>query len=438
MGFIGNIGQALQRLDRRLSGRPVSAVVTSGSHRLANNQGQQVLISHDQIVQTNPVVFGVWSRLVRTLATTDIIVEQRRDDKRWHRATDTALEALLREPAEGRGLTSTLQWLFNPLCTEGNALVVPVYDDPGRPGLTPSGLVPLDWRYMTAWARTGGPVELWASHQAGDPVPFWPSDVLHLAWDPPTGVGIGISPLASLGTAVRVDDAAGRLLEAQYNNGLHFGGFLRFPADLTDDQMPSDEQIDEMRDQWRATYGSVDGAFAVAVLRGGLEFQQVSMTVKDAEIIRARELASGDVYRAFGQRRSDFEDTEGGDFDQRARSLHRSLLPIAMLAEDMLKRQLCDRHEEWRDMRVRLDLSGLVKGTYREEQETAVHAYTNGLSSLNEARARVGMEPLPDPEANKTFIPHAQLKPGVDGRTNPATDRDLPGRETRQIPTTSG
>lgn len=427
---------ALEALDRRGPQGPgrfgVTPLQTSQPIRLGDNSLGSPLISHDEIVKGNPTVFAVWSKVVQTLSTTEIVVEQRQADGQWAVAHDHAIEELLRRPVDRFGLVDTLQWLFNPFYSEGNGLIAKYRDDPKRP---PTALLPLDWRFMQAWARPGGPVELWASMQTGDPTPIWPEEVVHLAWAPPTAGAIGISPLTALGTAVRIDDAASRLLEAQYNNGLHFGGFLSFPKDATQDQLPTDTEVAAMKQQWKDTYGGLDNAFKVAVLQGGLQFEKVSMTVADAQLDDSRKFAAEDVYRAFQMRRSDLEDAGAGvSVEERNRSLHRSLINPTRLAASAINRQLVDPEPAWQGYRVRFDMADLLKGTYREELETAVYSFTNGMTSRNESRAAVGLAAHDDPESDRLFVPHAQLDPGADNRSSPPTSRETPDRETRQTP----
>lgn len=440
MSFIGSFGAALARLDRRLSGgTPGYGVIplsTQSAIELPNEAGGgSRLISHDDVVQSNPVVWGVWRKVLHTLATTGIVIEQQQRDGRWVKVHDHDIERVLSEPADGFGLVDTLSWLFNPYLVEGNGLLAKYREEPKGP---PTSVLPLDWRYMSAWARPGGPVELWGTQQTGEQIPLVPSEVVHLTGYAPTFGAIGVSPLTALGTAVRVDNAASRILEAQYNNGLMFGGFLSFPKDLPLELIPDGDAMDAMKKRWQDAYGGVDNAFKVAILQGGLQYEKVSQSVADAELMKARDVSADDVYRGWGMRRSDFEDAgQGVTVEDRQRSLHRSLIPHAELAQSALNRQLVAPEAEWAGFRVRLDLSGLLRGTWREETEQASFAFTNGLISRNEARERIGYAPDDDPESNKLLRPHSQLAAageGRDNRTLPTSDRTQPGRDTPEIP----
>ncbi len=440
MTVLGSLAQALLRFDSRRTGQIagnqiVSALPAADSIVLADGRYQR-LVSYSQVAAESPIVYAVWARLVQTLATTDIVVERRQDDGSWAPERDSSLERLLRAPAEGFGLVDCLQWFFNPYFVEGNALVAKYRESASA---APSALLPLDWRYVSAWAGETGPVELWSTTQAGPEVGLSPSEVVHLAWDAPTAGPIGASPLGALTTAVRVADAANRALEAQYRHGLRLSGFLVYPADTRPEDLPDDAGMLAMKDAFMTSYGGVDNQFKVAVLKGGMDFKTFSMSVADSQVLDARSMVADDVYRAFGVRRSDFEDAgQGVQVEERNRSLHRSLIPHTRLLEQTLQRQLIDPEPAWQGLRVRFDSSDLLRGTYREELEAAVHGYTNGLLSVTEARAQLGLATPDDvPDADALHVPHAQLAPASDNRAAAPSDRSAPERGALPVPDTS-
>lgn len=437
MTVLGSLAQALARLDARrttrISGNQIVTALPAADSIVLSDGRVQRLISYADAVAESPVVFAIWARIVQTLATTDIVVETKKDNGTWGPAADTSLEQLLREPAEGFGLVDVLQWFFNPYLVEGNGLVAK-YRDHAK--ATPSALLPLDWRHVSAWATYGGPVELWSTTQTGQERGINPSEVVHLSWDAPTSGPIGLSPLRSLTTAVRVTDAADRALEAQYRQGLRLSGFLVYPADTRPEDLPDSNGMEEMKQSFMNAYGGVDNQFKVAVLKGGMDFKTFSMSVADSQILNARSQIADDVYRAFGVRRSDFEDAgQGVQVEERNRSLHRSLIPHTRLLEQTLQRQLIDPEPAWKGLRARFDASDLLRGTYREELEAAVHGYTNGLLTAREGRKAIGLDtPSGTEDADVLHVPHAQLAPATDNRSGAPSDRTSPDRQARTAP----
>jgi phage portal protein BeeE len=85
------------------------------------------------------------------------------------------------------------------LLVHGNALVALLRGD--GPDNPPTGLWPLDWQYVSAYAKYGGPMEWWSTTQFGNSGELFvrPEDVMHFAWGDPGGTEIGVSPLEQLG-----------------------------------------------------------------------------------------------------------------------------------------------------------------------------------------------------------------------------------------------
>jgi len=397
-----------------------------------DENGAGRVVTYADTVAKYPVVFGVWSKILRDLATTDVgVYRDRRDGKPPERVYGTSLEKLLHQPAPGKGLINTLQWLFNPYLVEGNGLLGKYRGETGAG--TPKNLIPLDWRYMSALARPGGPVEQWISFQVGDPRPLDPSEVIHFAWDSPDGCSIGTSPLHALDVAIRLEDASQQLQIASFDNGGTPGGALVIPAD----KETTPEERTEMREAVEGRVGGIDAAFSMLVLSGGVEWKPLARTALEVELTNTRNVAREDVCIAYGIHRSVIQDSEhGADLDDTNRAYHRALVPHTRLLQQVLQRQLIDPEDEWASehLTVRFDLSELVRGTYREESEVAVNLFTNGLTSRDESRKHIGMSELGGEEDTKPFTPHAQLDPN-DGRRLPANGDDPPARPTPPTPT---
>lgn len=430
MTLLSVLSDALLAFDNAIAARRGGGVAGNGTNPMLvpipANQPVQLssndearLITYADSVATYPAIFGVWSKILRNLATTDIGVYREKDPSdptKLERVHGTNLEELLRKPAPGKGLVDLLQWLFNPYLVEGNGLLAKYRGDGAdKP---PTNLLPLDWRYMSALAIPGGPVEHWISYQIGEPRAFLPKEVVHLAWCSPNGSEIGPSPLRSLGTGIRLDDSAARYQVASFDNGSRPAGALVIPKDAT--TTPADRA--EMQEKVKALHQGVDNAFRVAVLFGGIEWQPMSFSAVEAELDSTRRRSQEEVCIAYDVRRSVIAERESGpptDLKEVLRDFQRSLKPHTALAANVIQRQLIDPEPEWAEEKlcVRFDLSDLIRGTFDEEAETAGYLYTNGIAARDEARKRVGLEELGRDEDCLPLTPHAQLKPEDVGKT---------------------
>jgi HK97 family phage portal protein len=429
--------RGLTALRRAADGYSSPMLVPIPANQPVELSGENRVVSYADSVATYPTIFAVWSKLLRNLATTDLgVYEDPGGGKQPKRVYDTSLEELLRRPAPGKGLVDLLQWLFNPYLVEGNGLIAKYRGDgEAKP---PTNLIPLDWRYMSAMATPGGPVRFWISYQIGEARVIDPTEVVHLAWHSPNGWTIGTSPLRSLGTAIRIDDAAQRFQNSSFDNAARPSGALVIPKDAR----TTPEERAEMRAAVEAQHKGIDNAFKIAVLSGGMDWKPMSFSAAEAQLIDTRRAAHDDVCIAYDVKHSVIAEHTGAGTAPKTtvaeilRDFHRSLRPHATLAEQVIQRQLIDPEPEWADANlcVRFDFSDLLRGTYREEVEISVHGYTNGVFSEDEARGRLDLKIQDTPESRVPHVPHAQLQPAPDGRTLPPSTETDPSRETRTTP----
>lgn len=438
MTLLDSLGNSLLAADRLLrnlrSASRAGAWVgpVTGAPTSINLVGDTQTITFADVAETHPIVHAVVAKLVRNLVTLGVGVYRRdQSSGRLERVYDTDLEQLLYRPAPGCGLVDLLQWIFLPALVEGNSLTGKYRsgENEGRP----TNIIPLDWRYLSAFAQPGGPVEWWMSTQLGEPRVLQPSEVIHVAWQSPTVRGLGVSPLRALGATVRVDDAAQRFQQASLANAARPSGALVFPPDAE----VTPEEREKLREQVRLLHGGVDNAFRVAVLSGGLEWRPMSFSAAQAELDATRLRNREEICVAYDVRWSQIADPPSSsgftDVDQLARDFHRTLRPWATLAESALQRQLIDPEPGWQGLVVRFDFADLLRGSRQEELNAAVHAYVNGLAAIDESRSMVDLPPIENlPADQRPLVPHAQLQPG-DGRAlPPSTDPNAARQDVRR------
>lgn len=121
-----------------------------------------------------------------------------------------------------------------------------------------------------------------------------PADMLHFP-------GVGFDGLRSLtpiraalrsaaGIALAADDYAG----AFFANGARADFALKAPGNITK------EQAELLRATWAQRHSGARNAHLPAVLAGGLEVQQLTMSAEDAQLLESRKFQVEDVARIFG------------------------------------------------------------------------------------------------------------------------------------------
>ena len=118
-------------------------------------------------------------------------------------------------------------------------------------------------------------------------------EVLHLRHRlGPDGV-LGVSPIQAARGVIDLAQAEQDHGAGTFANGTRLSGVLKFPG------MLKPEQRLAIRESWASQHAGGANAGKTAILESGVEFQQVSMTLEDAEWIAARQFSVEEVARLF-------------------------------------------------------------------------------------------------------------------------------------------
>ncbi|QED92861.1 phage portal protein [Eikenella exigua] len=121
-------------------------------------------------------------------------------------------------------------------------------------------------------------------------------DVLHVP-----GLGFdgkrGMSQISYvLRQPVNIANDAGSQAGAFLGDGMRPDLVLQSPAGTK----LSNEQIDQVRQQWHARYSGVSNSGAPVVLTGGMDLKQLTMTAVDAQLLETRKLQAHEIAQIFG------------------------------------------------------------------------------------------------------------------------------------------
>lgn len=155
------------------------------------------------------------------------------------------------------------------------------------------GFEPLHPGRVQVYRQDGETVYLVQTDQ-GTIAPVAPADMLHFP-----GIGFdgvrSLTPIrsalrSSVGIALAADQYAG----AFFRNGARPDFALKTPGKLDKDQ------VDSLRMQWASRHAGPSNAHLPAVLQGGLDVQQLTMSAEDAQLLSTRQFQIQDVARIFG------------------------------------------------------------------------------------------------------------------------------------------
>jgi HK97 family phage portal protein len=366
--------------------------------------------TYETIIESNPNGAAVVNKLVRLIATLPVGVFDRpspegaAEEVRGH-----PLGELLSKPAPRRGQAYWKQGLARSALVHGDGLLAK-WRGPSKAG-APQALLSVAWPYVTAYAPLGCPVEWWSTTQTGLQRFFPVEDSVHLAWESQDLHGLGVSPLKPLAETIKLDDSTRRYQSASLNNGARPSSAIIPPEGFR--YQGNEREL--LRSEINRIHGGVDEAMKAALLAPGFDWKPLSFTAVEAEVIAARNLGREEFAMVYDIPPPMIGDLTHGTYSN-VEELHRilyvtTLRPWLKLIEETLQRQLIDEEEEWSsDLYIRFNLDEVLRGNPREEIDAASEAFNNGLKTLNEARAMIGMppvDPAKDPEG-LADIPHIQ------------------------------
>lgn len=362
--------------------------------------------TYEALYESQPPVAATVNKLSRQIATLPLEVCRKRPDGSVERVEDHPLERLIKNPAPRAGEHSLGQWLSLPALVFGNSLLVKVRNAEGQV----IGLLPVDWRYVNAYARMGGPVEMWSTIQTGEELFFAPSEAVHCAWEGLRG-GLGVSPLSQLDSTLRIEDSARRYQISSFDKGVRPSGILTLDKDVD----PQSEQGKRIRQALKKLNEGVDNAGQVMLLGGGAAYEKMSHTAVEAELILQRKLNREEVAMVYDVPPPLIGDLEHGTYSN-VEELHRQLYkttlrPWLQMIASTLNSQLVRVEPDWQDLFVRFDLSDVLRGDPAEERRSVAELVTKGIIDTNEARKMLGLNPRPEPEADRLLVQANNVAP---------------------------
>lgn len=407
----------LQTVDGELL-RATPPPSNSNRARIIASEGTQSValetrrVTYEMIAEENPIAYAVLAKLVRQISTLPFrVYKGDRHGERKEVPEDHKLRRLLDRPAPRCAPSDWKEWLVRPFYVHGNGLIGK-YRGPEGDGL-PTALLPAPWPYVSAWSQLGGPVEWWTTYQTGQARYFAIEDSVHLRWGSSNINGLGVSPLKSLATTIKLDDSARTFQQASFANGGRPGSMVVPPEHFT----YKSGQREELREEIKRRFGGSANAFDVALLAPGFDWKSIAFSPVEAEIIAARNINREEIAMVYDLSGPMINDLTHGTYSN-VEQLHRMLYvttlrpPIRRL-EETLDAQLIDCEEEWSDeeLFIECDLSEVLRGNRREEIDAMAEAYTNGLFTLNQCCEVLGLPKVEHPLADEPFVASNNMTP---------------------------
>ena len=238
--------------------------------------------------------------------------------------------------------------------------------------------------------------------------PGKPHEILHirgLGWDGIRGFGVVTMARQSIGTAISSE----RNLARFYANGGRVPYVLTMP-----NKFKSDQEFDKFRTDWERTYQEPHRA---PILEGGLEYKQIGLNARDAQMLETRQFSIPEICRWFLVSPHLVGDLSRATF---ANIEHLALQFIKMTLNSWLTRW---EQELWRcvltpdekeqGLFFHHDVRALLRGDFATRMAGYASALQNGHMSIDEVRDEEDRNPLPDGAGSHNHIQlNMQTLPG--------------------------
>ena len=117
-------------------------------------------------------------------------------------------------------------------------------------------------------------------------------NIFHLMWNSPDGL-LGYSPISLARQAIGMSLAAEKFGTNYYRNSARPSGALISEKDL------SAEATQRLRESWEARMRGVEASGSVAVLEGGLKWQEISLSPSDSQFLESRAFQREEICSIF-------------------------------------------------------------------------------------------------------------------------------------------
>lgn len=335
-------------------------------------------------------VYACVRRLSEDLATRPILMKRRSGKGGW-RDVDHPLLDLLNKPNNWQTQYGLISYMVTSLQLRGNGYIYTRRRSDG----SPKELLPIMPDRTAILQNEVGSIYYSISdpHFGPEVVYTNPDDLIHVRNISLDGGVLGVSPIACS------QDSIGLALATQRNGCLFFrqgsnvGGVIECPQRL------SAEAAMRIAQSWASTYSGSDNSHRVAVLEENCKFSPIQINPTDAQLLETQKWSAEQICRIFGVLpwmvglpvpTGTYSNVEQSSLQY----ITMTLGNLAIKVEQELERVLLF-DDERRDYRIVFDLDSMARGDAKSRYEAYQIGLLNGILSIDEVRAREGLEGIP-------------------------------------------
>ena len=242
------------------------------------------------------------------------------------------------------------------------------------------------------------------STKSGQRVIYGQDDIFHLRGESDDSI-TGIDPIKQNAEAIGLALAQDRFASKMFSNGVRLSGVLEFPS------MMSEEAHKRLKESFEQQYGSVENAHRVLILENGAKFNQVSMTLDEAQLLDSRKLQRSiiaSLFRVPPHMIGDLDKATFSNIEDMARQfIDYGFAPWIDMWQQSTEQQLLTRSQRVSHI-AKLNVNGLLRGNAAQRSAFYNAGITGTWLSPNEVRDKEDMNPR---EGGDAFI-NPNINPG--------------------------
>lgn len=332
-------------------------------------------------------VFACASKIAEKVASVEIelykILNSKGDTKKIE--TSLALDLIYR-PNEFQTKTEFIEIMMINLKMTGDAFIYKVRNKGGRPvelwNLRPD--------MMTV---VSDPEEFIKGYKFTTPngveTFLAPEDVIHIKYPDPLSEHLGMSPICPAQYRIETESLATKYQRNFFLNNGRPDAIIKNQKNLTP------RQKEDIRKGWNSRHRGVGKNSKIAVLEGGLEYQQISLSQREMDYIESMRFTRDDILVAFKVPKTVVAITDEVNYANAKTGmeifLRETIVPevkriVGKLTEELLRVDFDDTMYYWFEDPVPSNRELIIK-----EYESGL---TNNYLLINEVRQKEGLQPI--------------------------------------------
>lgn len=181
-----------------------------------------------------------------------------------------------------------------------------------------------------------------------------------------------------------------------YSKGARLSGVLKYPG-----KIHGEDNYNRLRDSFERMTTGVDNVNRVAILEQGMEFQSISMTAEQVQLLESRKFQVEEICRIFGVPphkvshlyQATFNNIEHQDLEW----VRDSVRPWLVRIEQSIHRDLLsEKEQESEKIFAEFLLDGMLRGDTKTRHESYALGRQWGYLSINDIRRLENMNPIPE------------------------------------------